>query len=371
MALKCQTIINHLETFAPKFFAEEWDNVGLLVGDSKQEVKKVLLALDANMDVIEEAVQKQIDMVITHHPIIFRPIKNIRRDSIQGEMIYKVIQNNISVYCAHTNLDAAVGGLNDYFAEKIGLLDTKILDPIYEQYKKIIVYVPKGHEDRILEAMSEAGAGWMGNYCECAFMSEGIGTFRPLEGANPYIGEKGKLEKVAEVRLEMLCLESKVKKVIQAMLKAHPYEEAAYDILSIDIETTCYGIGRIGVLSEGVKLSTYVQHIKTTLGLSHVRVIGDLDKEIRKVALCTGAGAGYIRKAYYQGADILITGDIKYHEAQEAESLGVAIIDAGHFGTEYIVSSLLKKYLKDLSEKTKEELDILISESNKELFQFL
>lgn len=372
MAVKCQTIINHLEKLAPKRWAESWDNVGLLVGDPKQQIKRILVALDTTLNIIDEAVEKNVDMIVAHHPIIFKPLKSIRKDQVQGEILYKVIQNNISVYCAHTNLDTAVGGLNDLLAEKIGLEQVEVLDPtIYDTYKKIVIFVPKGHEEVVLQAMAKAGAGWIGNYSECSFMVEGTGTFRPQQGTQPYIGTQGVLEKAEEIRLETICLESQIKRVVNAMLKVHPYEEVAYDIIPIELGGVGYGIGRIGKLDKELTLKEYASQVKQSLNVESLRIVGDLNKSIKKVALCSGSGASYIQKAYYKGADVLVTGDVKYHDAQEAEHLGMALIDAGHFGTEYIVTPLLKAYLEKLQDKTDDKLEVIISENNKELFQLI
>lgn len=354
MTLKCKQIVEHIEKFCPRELAFEWDNVGLLVGDWEQDIRRVLVALDATEEVIEEAIHSKIDMIVTHHPLFIPKLnlslKSITTDSILGILIYKLIKNNISLYCAHTNLDIAKGGVNDVLAELFELGNVRPLEVTgFKKLKKLVVFVPEDYVDKVREAMSRAGAGWIGNYSDCSFMSEGVGTFRPLEGTNPFIGITGKLEKVKEYRLETIVEEDRQNQVVKAMLEAHPYEEVAYDIYHLENKGKIYGIGRIGELKEQVDLFDFIKVVKHKLGISTVRLVGDVKMKVKKVAVCSGGGMSMLDSAIASGADVYITGDAKYHDAQKALAEGIAVIDAGHYYTEHVIIPVLKKYIEELN----------------------
>lgn len=372
MDITAKEIIGCLEELAPPSYAESWDNVGLLIGDMNGQVRTILLALDAIPEVVEEAIHHQADMIITHHPMVFKPLKAIRRDTDIGNRVYKLIQNNISLYAAHTNLDICFGGTNDILAQKLGLTDTEVLHPLfYEIYKKIVVFVPKTHIETVRSAMTGAGAGYIGSYSDCTFAQEGIGTFRPLEGTNPHIGTLNHLEKVEEVRLETIAPEKKVSSIIQRMLESHPYEEAAYDIYPVDQKGKAFGIGRIGILQKRSTLEEYAQYVKSQLNLSHIRLVGDSKTLIQKIALCSGSGMEYMKVAAAQKADVYVTSDVKFHEAQEALGMNLCIIDGTHYGTENIVVSALSEYLQKQSMMHQWDIRILVSEINGQPFQVL
>ncbi|AZR73123.1 Nif3-like dinuclear metal center hexameric protein [Anoxybacter fermentans] len=357
MAEKVQRIVDIINRIAPPHLAESWDNVGLLVGDYSAEVDKVMVTLDVTEEVLDNAIEQDVKLIIAHHPMIFSEIKSIRADQPIGRLIIKAIQNGVNIFAAHTNLDIASGGINDLLAEKLELVEVKPLsvsstDNLY----KIVVYIPAGHEEEIRNALCEAGAGWIGKYSHCTFQASGTGTFKPLEGTNPFIGRKGELEKVKEVRLETIVPESRLNRAIKAMLKCHPYEEVAYDIYPLKNKGEKFGPGRIGYLPEPIPYREIIEKIKQNLNLPYLRYLGDLDRIIHKVALCGGSGASLIHKAAFQGADLYLTGDIKHHDARLAESLGLALIDAGHYWTEVVCVAYLYNVLKE--EIDKESLSI-------------
>ena len=370
MAAKVQSIINMVERLAPKYLAEEGDNIGLQIGDPAAEVHKVLVTLDIDSQVIEEAIREDVDMVVCHHPLIFKPIKNLRFDNPLGRKIAQLIGNSIAVYAAHTNLDSAQDGINSLLAEKLDLREVEVLAPSsIEKYCKIVVFVPQGHEDQVRDALAQAGAGWIGNYSHCTFQTAGTGTFKALEGANPFIGIVGELEKAEEYRLETIVPERIVGKVVKAMLKAHPYEEVAYDLYPLLNEGSSLGLGRIGKLPAPITLGELVQQVKRALGLPNVRLGGDLGSKVEKVALCGGSGTFLMHKAAFKGADVLLTGDVKYHDGQDILAQGMSFIDAGHNGTERIIVPVLAKYLREKAAEAKLEVEIVESRVNTDPFQ--
>lgn len=372
MAAKVQTIMNMVEQLAPKYIAEEGDNIGLQVGHPAAEVHKILVTLDIDSRVVDEAIREDVDMVVCHHPLIFKPLKNLRFDTPLGRNIAQLIGNSIAVYAAHTNLDSAKDGVNSLLAEKLGLEEVEVLAPSYtEKYCKITVFVPQGHEDQVRDAMAQAGAGWIGNYSHCTFQTAGTGTFKALEGANPFIGQVGELEKAEEFRLETIVPERIVGKVVKAMLKAHPYEEVAYDLYPLLNEGPSLGLGRIGKLPAPVTLGELALQVKATLCLSNVRLGGDLGGKVEKVALCGGSGAFLFHKAAFKGADVLLTGDVKYHDGQDILAQGMSFIDAGHNGTERIIVPVLAKYLREQATAAKLEVEIVESQVNTDPFQFV
>ncbi|MGF7396129.1 Nif3-like dinuclear metal center hexameric protein [Thermoanaerobacterium thermosaccharolyticum] len=371
MSLKCQTIAGMIDKLAPHKCAEDWDNIGLLVGNPQKDVSTVMVALDATKDVVKEAISKEVDMIITHHPIIFRPLKNVRTDNPAGEIISLLVKEDIPVYSAHTNFDAAKGGMNDILCNILGIYNEEILQVTYKEgYKKIVVYVPIGYEEIVKTAMCNAGAGFIGNYSDCTFQSIGIGSFKPLEGTNPFIGEIGKVENTQEVRIETIAPEKLVNRIISAMLKVHPYEEVAYDIYPVETLYDEYGIGRIGYI-KGTTLGDLANDVKAKLGLKNLRVVGDLRKTINKVAICGGSGGNLVSISAFKGADVLITGDVGYHDAVDARHLGLAIIDAGHFGTEKISVNFIAEYIRDEVQKMNIDLNVITSEIQSDPFIFM
>jgi dinuclear metal center YbgI/SA1388 family protein len=370
--VKCQTIAGILDELAPKRLAESWDNVGLLVGDGKQKINRVMVCLDVPEWVIEEAVSKDVDMIISHHPMIFNGIKRINADTATGRKLIALIKNNISLYCLHTNFDIVAGGLNDIFARDLGFLNSTVIEETYrEKLLKLVVYVPSGHEEDVIGAMCDAGAGYIGKYSSCTFRTSGIGTFEPQEGSKPFIGTQGSLERVEESRVETIVPEKLMNKVVKGMLKAHPYEEAAYDIYETRNEGKVMGLGRIAELETETTLSIFADNVKTILGADNVRFAGDPNRVIKKVALLNGSGNKFINAARFAGADVLVTGDTQYHGVLDALELGLCVIDAGHYATEKIMMKYIAEFLRNKFQELKLDVDVVESISNTEIMRVL
>jgi len=366
--VKCQTIASIIEELANKKLAEEWDNVGLLVGDGSSKINKILVCLDVTEWVINEAIEQKVDMIVSHHPLIFGKINRITADTVLGRKLLKLISNNIAVYCAHTNYDMAKDGLNDLFAKRMGFNSFELIEPLYtEKLYKLIVYIPKGHEDKIFKALVAAGAGHIGNYSSCSYRTEGVGTFIPEEGTHPFIGEQGKLEEVDEIKLGTLVPKSILNKVLKTLIKVHPYEEPAYDIMPIDNPGNSYGLGRLAQLQNETTLAVYAETIKKALKLDRIKFAGDPNKIIKKVALLNGSGNKFISAARFAGADVLVTGDMQHHDILDAVEAGLGIIDAGHFATESVMIPAMASYLRGKCKAAGYEVEIIESESNKDI----
>jgi dinuclear metal center YbgI/SA1388 family protein len=363
-------IIQLFEQFSPKGLAMEGDKIGLQIGRLNKKVERVMIALDVLENVIDEAIEKNVDLIIAHHPFIYRPLQKIMTDTVHGRMVEKLLKHDIAVYAAHTNLDVAQGGVNDLLADALGLERPEVLVQTHEtSLKKIVVYVPTENADEIREAMGKAGAGFIGNYSYCSFSATGMGRFLPGEQTQPYIGEQGKLESVEEVRIETIVPEPLLKKTITAMLKAHPYEEVAYDIYSVENKGELLGLGRIGTIDE-MTLEEFAEKVKSALEIDRVRVVGDLEAKIKKVAVLGGDGNKYFSQAKFKGADVYVTGDIYYHTAHDAMMLGLNMIDPGH-NVEKVMKKGLSVVLGKLCNEASYDVEIFPSELNTDPFQFL
>lgn len=352
--LKCRDIISLLEQEAPIRLQESYDNSGLQWGNPESQVQKVLVCLDFTGDALRDAVKNQVDLVITHHPVLFRPVRSINTAAGKGALIAECIRNNISVYSMHTNYDIAGNGLNEYLAGTLGLQNISGLkihsrDELY----KLVVFVPEDSLEKVQKAVFGAGAGWIGNYSDCGFSVMGKGTFRPMEGTNPYIGQTGIFETVQEYRLETVVPRDKLKDVVKNMLEAHPYEEVAYDIYRVEQPVCEYSLGRVGNLKENLDAGEFVSLVKEKLNVSSVRTAGRAPETgIHRVAVFCGSFDGDVKSLKEKKADTLITGDLKYHDAQELEEAGIFAVDAGHYHTEKLfvmaISDVLKKRFNDV-----------------------
>lgn len=344
---RIQDLIGLVHHLYPPGLAEEWDNVGLQLGDPAAPVSRVLVALDPSPTAFAAARERDAQLLICHHPLIFRPLKCIVSYDETGRLIQQACRDNLAVMCAHTNLDRAADGLNDWLAARLGVVDSRPLagDDARRLYK-LVVYVPCGYEDRVAEALFAAGAGKIGGYDRCSFQGAGSGTFRPGDTTTPFIGHSGTTERVREIRLETVVPTAALAKVLERMLKAHPYEEVAYDLLPLANRLPHVGLGRIGRLPTPRSLGDFAGQIKELLGVPALRLCGDLNATVAKVAVCGGSGASLLAEAARQGADVLVTGDVKYHEAQSALSRNVAVIDAGHFATERLMVPMLSERLQ-------------------------
>ncbi|WP_338470274.1 Nif3-like dinuclear metal center hexameric protein [Niallia sp. XMNu-256] len=363
-------LIGVFERFAPKYLAMEGDKIGLQIGRLNKPVHKVMIALDVLEEVVDEAIQKNVDLIIAHHPLIYRPLKNITTDSLPGRIIEKLIKHGIAVYAAHTNLDVAKGGVNDLLASALELTDTEVLVPTHEvKLKKLVVYVPVEDSESVKEAIGDAGAGAIGNYSHCLFSVTGTGQFLPNEDSQPYIGESGQLEQVEEERIETIFPEYLEKSVLQAMLKAHPYEEVAHDIYHLDNKGETLGLGRIGRVKE-MTLAEFANKVKDALDVPTVRVVGDLNSKVKKVAVLGGDGNKYISSAKFKGADVYVTGDLYYHVAHDAMMMGLNVIDPGH-NVEKIMKKGLASSLTKICSEEGYEVEVFPSEQNTEPFKFV
>ncbi|WP_410768005.1 Nif3-like dinuclear metal center hexameric protein [Fontibacillus sp. BL9] len=371
MLAKGQTVIQYMEQLAPKHVAMEDDKIGLQLGSLQKEITGVLTALDVNEQVADEAIARGANLIIAHHAIIYRPLRNLQSDTPMGKVYEKLIKHDIAVYVAHTNLDVTEGGMNDWMAEALGIESSAPVEDIHTDHLyKLVVFVPKDHHQRVLDAILNAGAGAIGNYSHCSFNIEGYGTFVPGEGTEPYIGKQGRMEKAEEMRIETVVPQSIRSKVIQAMLKSHPYEEVAYDLYPMDLKGRTFGLGRVGKLQEPVTLEQFVQRVKEKLDVPAVRVVGDLSRQIKKAAVIGGSGGGYWRAAMFKGADVLVTGDIDYHTAQDAEMAGLTLIDPGH-NAEKIMKTRVADWLREKLQEGKYDTKVFPSEVRTEPFTFL
>jgi dinuclear metal center YbgI/SA1388 family protein len=371
MFAKGQTVIQYMEQLAPKHLAMPDDRIGLQLGTLQKDIRNVLIALDINDEVVEEAIRLQVDLIIAHHAIIFRPLKQLQTDTPMGRVYEKLIKHDIAVYISHTNLDVAEGGMNDWMAEALGIVNGSPLEELHtEQLSKLVVFVPKSHHQQVLDAILGAGAGSIGDYSHCSFNVEGYGTFMPLEGTEPFIGKQGRIERVEENRIETIVPQGIRSKVIQAMLKAHPYEEVAYDLYTLNLKGKIFGLGRVGKLNSPMTLGEFVEVVKQNLQVDHVRVVGDLKRPIRKAAVLGGSGSRYVSPSIYRGADVLVTGDIDYHTAQDALMAGIAIIDPGHHA-EKMMKSKVADWMREKLQNAKVETKVHVSEVNTDPFQFM
>lgn len=335
-------IYSLIDEIAPFHLAEEWDNAGLLLGGKGDPVTKALLALDATPEVVEEAEAIGADLLVTHHPVIFRPVKRIG----SGELAYRLIRRGIGVISAHTNLDAAAGGVNDCLAQILGLEEVRPLNPApIKRHNKIVVFVPEKDGEAVYRAMASAGAGVYGAYKGCAFLSPGEGRFLPAEGAHPAIGQVGTLEKVREARLEMLVEKSRTWAVLEAMRGAHPYEVPAFDVLEeAGVEYSC--IARIGTADRARGGLDFAAFVKDRLQAEAVAYV-DGKHPVRCVAVAGGAGADLLYEAKAAGADALVTAEAKHHQMLDAAGIGLTLVDAGHFYTERVVLGPLRQSMAE------------------------
>ena len=334
---KTSDILGIINKIAPISLAETWDNSGIQIGDPASEVTRVMVALDPTPDVIDSALKTSIQLLVTHHPLIFKPLKSISTATPLGASMQKAIIGGLSIASLHTNYDIARDGLNDLLASKLGLssyVPLRVTATL--ELFKLVVFVPTDHVESVRSALF-GFAVKQGNYRDCSFATSGVGAFTPLEGAEPFTGTVEKLATVNEERLEILIGRGQLPRAVKALLAAHPYEEPAFDIYPLMNEGEKFGLGRIGRLPEATTLGEYAGQLKKVLSSPALRYVGDPMTKISKVALCSGSGASLLREAVRSGADLLVTGDVKYHEAREAEDLGLALIDAGHFPTEIIM----------------------------------
>lgn len=339
-------VIEKLESLAPLTLQESYDNSGLITGNAEAVVDNILVSLDCTEEVVEEAIHKKCNLIISHHPIVFMGIKKFTGSDHVQRTIIKAIKNDIALYACHTNLDNVIGGVNSKIADKIGLINQKILKPSKGNLRKLVCFIPTEHLEKVRQALFDAGAGNIGNYDHCSYISSGTGTFRAGESCKPFVGEINKEHHENEIRFESIYRLANQSKILDALVRNHPYEEVAYDIYSlenIDLQT---GSGMTGELKEDMSLKNFLLKIKEVFNASVIRHSADTGKKIKKVSLCGGSGSFLINDAISSGSDIFITGDIKYHQFFNAENR-IILADIGHFESEQFTVELLTQFLKE------------------------
>ncbi len=338
--MRLAVLIRHLETFAPLNYQEDYDNSGLIVGDPNEEIQGALVALDCLESVVDEAILHNCNLIITHHPIVFKGLKKITGKNYVERVVLKAIKNNIALYAIHTNLDHVSYGVNGVISGRLGLKNTKILSPKGSILKKLVTFCPTAQADQVRAAIFAAGGGNISNYSECSFNAEGFGTFKAGEDTDPFVGEKGQQHQEPEVRIETIFKSQDQRKVLIALFEHHPYEEVAYDIYPLENKLDSVGAGMIGWLEEALDGAEFLRLLKNNMDATVIRHTRLLPKKIRKVAVCGGSGSFLLQAAIAAGADAFVTADFKYHEFFDADEK-LVIADIGHFESEQFTSDLL------------------------------
>nr|WP_121269974.1 Nif3-like dinuclear metal center hexameric protein [Pedobacter schmidteae] len=338
--MKLSVLIKHLEAFAPLNYQEDYDNSGLIVGDPEAEVHGALVALDCLEKVVDEAILHQCNLVITHHPIVFKGLKKITGKNYVERVVLKAIRNNIALYAIHTNLDHVQHGVNGVISRRLGLKNTKILSPKSGVLKKLVTFCPTAQAEMLRDALFSAGAGDIANYSECSFNAEGFGTFTGGEDSDPFVGEIGIQHQEPEIRIETIFKAQDERKVMLALFEHHPYEEVAYDIYALENKLDNVGAGMIGWLEEGMEGTDFLKMLKNNMDATVIRHTRLLPKKVRKIAVCGGSGSFLLNAAIAAGADVFVTADFKYHEFFDADEK-IVIADIGHFESEQFTSDLL------------------------------
>jgi dinuclear metal center YbgI/SA1388 family protein len=341
--VKIKEVIKIIEDFAPLSYQESYDNAGLIVGNNSTKVTGILVCLDSTEEVVQEAIDKKCNLIVAHHPIIFSGLKKINGKNYIERTVIKAIKNDVAIYAAHTNLDSVVNGVNYKIAEKLGLKNVQILSKKNQLLKKIVVFCPVSHADKVRNELFTNGAGSIGNYSECSFNTNGTGTFKANKGATPFVGEIDKLQLEDEVKIEVVAESFQVNQIIEAMLKIHPYEEVAYDIYHLENYNNV-GIGVVGELTEPIDEMEFLKSLKQIFKSNGIRYTPLLNKKIQKVALCGGSGSFLLSDAIRAGADIFITADFKYHQFFDAESK-IIIADIGHYESEQFTCEIFYEIL--------------------------
>ena len=342
--MQIKDIINFLEEWAPPSLQESYDNSGLIIGNRDEKATGAIITLDVTEGVIDEAISNDANLIIAHHPLIFSGIKRIGTSHWVDTCIIKAIKNDIHIYAIHTNLDNLITGVNQKIAQKIGLKNLKILSPKCNTLLKLTAFVPKESKEKVLASLYASGAGVIGNYDHCSFQLLGEGTFKPNEYANPTIGKRGEIKSVNEVRIEVIVPSNRKNKVLAGMKQSHPYEEVAYYLSELVNENQEVGSGMIGDLSEALESSLFLDHLKKSMNLQVIKHTELVKDEIKKVALCGGAGRFLLEQAIASRADIFISSDFKYHDYFEANKQ-IIISDIGHYESEVFTKELIYERL--------------------------
>ena len=352
-------IIKAMEIIAPGWLAEEWDNVGLQVGKKNWPVRTVWVALDPAPQVVDDASRNNVDLLITHHPLIFHPLRSIQLDTVEGAIIQTALQAQMAIFSAHTNFDNAADGLNDALARRIGLKDLKVLKIFQkDETYKLVVYVPVGHEKGVLEALFNTNAGEIGPYSCCSFRSHGKGTFKPETSSKPFSGKIGEISHVDEVRIEALVGKNDLSRIVEHLREHHPYETMAFDVYPLLTQEKRHGAGRIGVLDKTMDLRSFALSIKKKLGLDSIKIAGNPELEIMTAAVCTGSGSSLMNDVVASGAQVYVSGDLGYHVARTLEASDLGLVDIGHFASEHLIVDVLTDRLKKVLHETGIEVTV-------------
>lgn len=363
--MKIREITAAIEEFAPLYMQEDFDNAGIQVGDLNAEITGIVLCTDVREDIVDEAIERGANLVISHHPLIFHPLKKIASRSYIEKIVAKAIKNDITIYCAHTNMDNARGGVSFKMAEKLGMTDVEVLDPQRGKLRKVVVFVPTAQVADVEKAMFAAGAGRIGDYDCCSYRLSGEGHYHALEGANPFAGAVGEYHTEPETRVEVIVEAAQCGAVVKAMLKAHPYEEPAFDVVQLDNESRYCGSGVIGDI-EPVDAMEFLNKVKTAFEVGAIRYSGDTHKKVRRIAMCGGSGAFLLDTAMRAGADVYLTGDLRYHEFMGNENR-IIIADIGHYESEHFT----KEIFCDIIKKKNPNFAVTFAEKEKNQIKYL
>ncbi|MDF2430975.1 MAG: hypothetical protein JWP44_606 [Mucilaginibacter sp.] len=343
--MKLSQLTAYLESLAPLAYQEEYDNAGLIVGQPEREIYQALISLDCTEAIVDEAIATNCQVIISHHPIVFRGLKKFNGKTYVERVVEKAICNNIAIYAIHTNLDNMMHGVNAKICETLGLKNCRLLAPKHNILKKLVTYVPVSHADEVRDALFAAGAGNIGNYGEVSFNATGTGTFKGNEYTDPYVGEPGKRHVENEIRIETIYPAILESKLLMALVLAHPYEEVAYDLYTLTNQHQQVGAGMIGELETPIEEEAFLFHIKEKMRAHVIRHTELTGRHIKKVAVCGGAGGFLLKQAIAAGADIFITADFKYHDFFDAEGK-LVIADIGHFESEQFTQQLLYEIIR-------------------------
>ena len=345
-------IIDIMENIAPLYLAKEWDNSGLQIGQREREISNIIVALDPTPEVVNSACREKADLLIVHHPLLFKPLSSLDFSTPVGALINKAVCNNLAIFAAHTNLDCAKNGINDILAHKIGLKNLKVLcASIESELYKLVINVPVEYEHAVLNAIFETNAGEIDTYTNCTFRNKGRGTFKPGDLSNPFTGDKNKISNINEIRIETVVKKCDLNNIIHHVKKKHPYETMGYDVYPVLGFQDCHGLGRVGYLEEKTSLFSFATDIKKKFNMKNIKVSGDPDMAVSCVAVCSGSGSGLMKDFFSSGADVYISGDLRYHDARDAENSDRGLIDIGHFLSEYLILDVLVKRLKEMLSK--------------------
>ena len=337
-------IAAYLEQLAPRLYQESYDNSGLIAGNPDNDVSGVLVTLDCVEDVVDEAIQIGANLIVAHHPIVFKGLKRLNGSNYVERTVIKALRNDVAIYAIHTNLDNVHVGVNRKIAEKMGLKNCRILQPRKDTLLKLVTFIPKDHTEKVMSAVHAAGAGQIGNYKNCSFRLEGTGTFLPVGDAAPFVGDIGKPESVDETRIEVIFPAHLEHRVMSALRSAHPYEEVAYYLSTLVNENQEVGSGMIGELPIPMEPLEFLASLKKSMDLNVIRHTRPVDRPVLKVALCGGAGSFLLPRAIQEKADVFVSADFKYHEFFDADSK-IMIADIGHYESEVFTKELLRDVL--------------------------